>query len=149
MIRATDKAKTDRLHSKALDIREGNAVGLWVPIMRHLALRGHHAAMIDLAAWFSQSNRLADFGSPADGFSAAGLYRRAWRHGNAYAAQHLAMGCFNRGDLRGYRHWLGHSARAGDADAKRELLRFEIRLPHANARKVRRLRPFARRDEVV
>jgi TPR repeat protein len=136
----------ERLYQRAVDIREGNANGHWVPIMWHLALRRHPDAMIDLAHWFSEGNRLADLGAAKDSFSAAGLYRRAWRHGHARAAQHLAMGCFNRRDLNGYRLWLRRAATAGDPDCRRELRSFETRLPHDAARDIGRQRPVQRRD---
>ncbi len=137
-----DPLRAERLYQRAVNIQERRANGFWVPIMWHLALRGHGAAMVDLAARYSESNRLADLGSPADSFSAAGLYRRAWRKGEHRAAQHMAMGCFNRNDLVGYRLWLRRAGRAGDGDAGASLRRFETRLPHRAARAVRRLRPW-------
>jgi TPR repeat protein len=143
----SDDARADKLYLKALNIREGNANGLWVPILQHLALRGHSGAMIDLANWFCGSNSLRDLGATADAFSAAGLYRRAYRKGDARAAQHLAMGCFNRNDLRGYRLWLGRAARTGDGEAAVQLRRFETRLWHDAARRIGRLRPHDKRDE--
>jgi hypothetical protein len=56
------------------------------------------------------------------------------------------MNAFNRGDMLGYRCWLARGARAGDRDALRELRRFETRLPHKNAARVRRRRPYRRYD---
>ncbi|MES2054444.1 MAG: hypothetical protein V4564_00775 [Pseudomonadota bacterium] len=148
MIRISDTARTERLYCRALKIAAGGTPGLWLLIMQHLAFRGHIGAMRELANWYSRSNRVEALGAAGDHSSAAGLYRRAWRRGDAYAAQHLAMSCFNRGDLQGYRRWIGRAAQAGDTDARREARRFETRLPHANARKIGRLRPFARRDQV-
>jgi hypothetical protein len=52
------------------------------------------------------------------------------------------MACFNKGDLAGYRFWLHRGAGAGDEEAAIELRRFEMRLPHAAARKLKRLRPY-------
>lgn len=115
--------------------------------MWHLALRGHTGAMIELAAWFSDNNKREAFGSFSDPFSAAGLYRRAYRKGDARAAQHVAMSSFNRNDMIGYRHWLRRAAKAGDAEAGRQLRHFETRLWHAAARKIGRLRPEQKKDE--
>ena len=141
---AGDQDRTERLLCKALSIRHergAQRVGLWVPIVWHLAFRKNTDAMIELADWLTDDNSRAALGSPADSFSGAGLYRRAYRAGEARAAQHLAMGCFNRNDLMGYRFWLRRAAQAGDLDASAELRRFETRLPHHAARKIRRLRP--------
>jgi hypothetical protein len=143
------ESNEERLYLKALSIQHERSVGLWLPIMWHLALRGHAAAMIDLAAWFSEGNSLDSFGEFADSFSAAGLYRRAWRKGDARAAQHLATSCFNRNDLIGYRQWLRRAAAAGDNCALHEVRHFETRLPHSAARKIGRWRPNQKRDEVA
>ena len=56
------------------------------------------------------------------------------------------MGCFNRGDMRGYRHWLALGARAGDENARRARGFFEMRLPHSYAGRIGRLRPWQKRD---
>src|SRR6185437_12071130 len=81
--------KPDKLYLQALNIRERRAPGLWLPRIWTLALRGHADAMIELAGWLSGD---ADaLGALGDGFSAAGLYRRAYRKGNARAAYNLAM----------------------------------------------------------
>lgn len=138
--------RADRLYERAMFIRDGRRRGLWLPIIWHLALRGHTDAMIDLAAWFSGDNHWSSLGSPADTFSAAALYRRALRKGNARAAQHLAMACFNRNDLRGYRHWLRQGARAGDSEAAEQLSYFETRLWHRTAHDIGRGRPEQKRD---
>lgn len=139
--------RDEQLYLKALYIRHERHIGLWLPIIWHLALRGHVDAMIELASWFSSDNSLQAYGSPADRFSAAALYRRAWRKGDGRAAHHMAMGCFNRGDLIGYRTWLRRAARAGYSDAAGELRYFETRLPHAMAREIGRGRPEQKRDE--
>jgi hypothetical protein len=102
--------------------------------------------MIELADWFSDGDSSQAFGSPADAFSAAGLYRRAYRRGDARAARNVAVSCFNRNDMIGYRQWLRRAAK-GDAESGRELRYFETRLWHAAARKVGRLRPSQKRDE--
>ncbi|MBN8815122.1 MAG: hypothetical protein J0J06_06710 [Sphingomonas sp.] len=143
----SDETADDRLYLKGLAIRYERHLGLWMPIMWHLALRGHSGAMIELANWFSDGNSREAFGTFGDAFSAAGLYRRAYRKGDARAAQHVAMSYFNRNDMAGYRRWLRRAARAGDVDARRQLRAFETRLPHANARKIGRLRPEHKRDE--
>lgn len=118
-----------------------------MPIMWHLALGGHTGAMIELADWFSSDNSAEAFGTPADAFSAAGLYYRAYRKGDARAADNAAMSCFNRNDMIGYRQWLRRAARAGDAAAAKQLRHFETRLWHSAARNVGRLRPEQKRDE--
>jgi len=70
--------------------------------------------MRELANWFSGNDSRAAFGTFADPFSPAGLYRRAHLNGDRYAAQQVAMSCFNRNDLAGYRRWLRLAAKAGD-----------------------------------
>lgn len=134
----------ERLYMKALNIREGRARGYWLPKMWHLALRGHSGAMIDLADWLSDG---CGTGSPADNFSAAGLYRRAFCQGDSRAAHNMAMTCFNRNDLAGYRAWITKAGRSGDQAARLQASRFETRLPHSAAAKVRRIRPDQKRDE--
>jgi len=74
--------------------------------------------------------------SAADPYSAAGLARRAFRKGDPIAAYNIAMSCFNRGDLKGYRYWLHRAVQSGDDDAKEQLRRFETRLPHGAARDI-------------
>ena len=141
-----DPERFDRLHDRAWRLRERRSGGLWLPIFWHLALRGHTDAMIDLAAWFSDDNRPASLGTSADAFSAAGLYRRAFRKGNARAAQHMAMACFNRKNLSGYRYWLRQGAKAGDTEAAHQVGFFETRLWHGAARDIGRGRPVQKRD---
>jgi hypothetical protein len=141
-----DETSADRLYLRALAIRYERHVGKWLPTIWHLALRGHVGAMIELADWFSNEGSADPFGTPADAFSAAGLYRRAYRKGDTRAAQHMALSCFNRNNMAGYRHWLGQGMKAGDAEAGQERRGFETRLWHANARKVHRLRPKQKRD---
>jgi len=136
-----------RLYLKALRIKDRQLPGLWVPIIWHLALRGHTDAMIDLADWFAERDSLQSFGVPRDGFSAAGLYLRAYRNGDARAARNAAISSFNRNDLAGYRTWLRRAAKAGDQMSGKELRYFETRLWHSDARKVRRHRPEQRRDD--
>ena len=142
-------SKADRLYDKGSAILHGQSVGFWMPIMWHLALRGHVDAMIELANWFSDDDSAKSFGTPADPFSAAGLYCRAYRKGDARAAGNAAASCFNRNDMIGYRKWLRRAAKAGDADAGKQLRHFETRLWHATARKIGRLRPYQRRDEYM
>jgi hypothetical protein len=146
---ATDNAAADRLYSKALSILHEGRVGLWLPKIRALALRGHTDAMVELADWLSSDNSAAAFGRPIEAFGAAGLYYRAYRQGCARAAYNAAMSRFNRNDMAGYRRWLGRAAKAGDTDCAIELGRFETRLPHGDARKVHRLRPWQKRDAFV
>lgn len=130
----------DRLWLRSHTIRDHRRAGFYMPILRHLALRGHPEAMLDLSA------NLPGGGRRSDGFSQVGLACRAYRHGVASGAQHLAMQAFNRRDLAGYRYWLARAARLGDQDARRELRRFETRLPHALAFAIRRGRPSRAAD---
>ena len=136
----------DQLYIHAWNVRDRRTGGFWLPIIRHLALRGHTDAMIDLASWFSEDNGPTTLGKASDPFTAAGLYRRAYRRGNVRAAQHMALSCFNRRDLAGYRSWLALGARAGDADAHRQRRYFETRLWHRVAHDIKRGRPEQKRD---
>lgn len=145
----TDDTPLDRLYLRGLAIRYEGHRGLWMPIMWHLALRGYPGAMIELADWFSADASVESMGAVADAFSAAGLYRRAYLKGDARAAKNFAVSHFNRGDLHGYRTWLRRAAIAGDTKAMVELRYFELRLPHRHARKVGRLRPRQKRDDVL
>jgi hypothetical protein len=135
----------DQLYVRAIDILYGKARGLWWPKIRALALRGHVDAMIELADWLADDDEQA--GAAANPFSAAGLYRRAYRKGEPRAAHNLAMTCFNRNDLTGYRTWMRKAGSAGDNAARAEAARFETRLPHRNAARIGRHRPHQRRDE--
>lgn len=148
MRQASDLSAEDRLYLKALSIRHERGVGLWMPIMWHLVLRGHDDAMVELADWFSGKDTANEVGKASDAFSAAGLYYRAYRRGNFNAARNMAVSCFNRNDMAGYRQWLRRAARAGDAESARELRFFDTRLWHTSARRVGRLRPVQKRDGV-
>jgi hypothetical protein len=104
-------ARSAQLFLRALAIRYDHKLGLWVPIVWHLALRRDAEAMIELACWICETGKWpGDLGARSDAFSPADLSYRAFRLGNAHAAQHLAMACFNRRDLQGYRHWLRQGA---------------------------------------
>ena len=142
-MRSRDPEADERLYARAVAIREGEALGLWVPIMHRLARRGHTEAAIELAAHLAEVNGV---GRLADRWSAAALYRRALLAGNGRAAQHLAVDRFNRDDLRGYRRWLQVASRAGDDEARTELRWFEERKTHGLARLIRRGRPVMKRD---
>lgn len=133
-------SKQDRLWTRYWGICDNHEIGYAMPIIWHLALRRDPMGMVELGRRLDRAGRLAD------PFSQEGLAYRAFRAGHAYGAQHLAMNAFNRADLGRYRYWLARGARAGDADAARELKRFEIRLPHANARRIGRKRPHRRSD---
>jgi hypothetical protein len=132
--------KRDRLWNRYWSICERRGIGLATPILWHLALRHDALAMTELGSTFPKEGRLTD------PFSQAGLAYRAYRRGERNGAQHLAMNAFNKGDLAGYRHWLARGANAGDEDAQRELARFETRLPHSNASRIRRRRPYRSYD---
>jgi TPR repeat protein len=109
-------------------------------VVIHWALRRSSIAMTEVA------RLLEDAGHPADPFSSYGWALRAYRTGEPVAAYNLAMSFFNQRDLSGYRRWLRRAARLGDADASRELKRFETRLPHETAHDIRRGRPYRKSD---
>lgn len=132
--------KQERLWSRYWGIRDDHHTGYAMPIVWHLALRRDPFAMAELGTTFEKPGRIAD------PFSQEGLAYRAFRHGHSKGAQHLAMNAFNRRDLAGYRYWLARAAKSGDGDAMRELRRFEVRLPHTNARWIGRKRPHRPSD---
>ena len=134
-----DTAKRDALWKRYWSIKHEHGCGLSEPIIWHLALGGDFSAMVTLADSFTAEGRISDR------FSRAGLYYRAHKGGYEYAAQHLAMDAFNRGDLASYRYWLRRAVRL-DPDHLRQLKRFETRLPHQAAREKGRGRPY-RPDE--
>ncbi|HEX8414648.1 MAG TPA: hypothetical protein VF637_12305 [Sphingomicrobium sp.] len=134
-----DCTSDQRLQRLADAWHNGRSLGDGMGLLWHLALRRYPSAMTELSRRIGE-DRL----SAADPFSAAGLNYRAFRRGDPLAAYNAAMSCFNRGDLRGYRQWLGRAARAGDEEALQQLRRFETRLPHGAAHDIRRGRP--RRD---
>ena len=136
-----DPDKLDRLYDRALHIQDGLKHGLCAPIFRTLAARNHDHGQVVLACNFA--NEKPRFNHPA---FAAHWYRKAWQSGNATAAQHMAMDCFARNDLQGYRRWLRRAARLGDVEAAFELSKFATRLPHRRLRAIGRLRPEYRRN---
>lgn len=140
MIIRYDTAKLDSLWRRAWAIRGDHASGLYIPILWHLALRRHADAMLNLADTFGKAGRLSD------PFSQSGLSYRAFRSGQPLAAQNLAIESFNSGDLRGYRYWLQKAARI-DPVYRKELKRFEMRLPRTAARLIRRGRPYLPYDD--
>lgn len=133
-------------YQRALLIRERKATGKWLPIIWHSALRGDSEAIVDLADWLCDGGSGVRAGS--DRFNAGSLYRRASRAGSVRAAHNLAMAYFNQGDLANYRRWVRQSARLGDPDSRAELRYFETRLPHHSARRIRRHRPWQKRDDL-
>ena len=140
------EARLERLYVRAFEILDGRANGFGEPILWHLALRRYTPALVMLANRRSESETRAGLGRLGDGFSAAGMYHRAWRSGDYLGALNLAVACFNIGDLRGYRHWLRRAGRAGDDQAAAEARRFETRLPHGVARAIGRGRPYRRNE---
>ena len=139
--------REDRLFARAGAIMRRQAKGHYLPILDHLARRGHAPAMLELAGLFSQDNDPADLGAMSRVGTAAWLYRRLWARGGEearLAAQNLAMSRFNLGDLHGYRLWLRRAKSLGDADAGQELAHFETRLPHGVAHAIGRGRPWRR-----
>lgn len=139
MMTRISPAKRDSLWKRYWSIKDHHGVGLCEPILWHLALRGDLSAMVTLADGVPTEGRILDR------FSRAGLYYRAHQGGYEYAAQHLAMDAFNRGDLAGYRYWLRRASRF-DPDSLSQLKRFELRLPHRTARESRRGRPYRSYD---
>jgi hypothetical protein len=137
-------SKEDRLYARACDILEGRALGYGEPILWRLALRRYGPAMLMLANRASPSGTRSELGRQRDAFSPMGLAYRAYRLGEPNAAQNMAVSLFNIGDMRGYRLWMRRSAQAGNSSAATEVRRFEIRLPHGLARRLRRLRPYRR-----
>lgn len=139
----TEYTRIDRLYARAVNILERRENGFGGPILEYLAHRGVTNAMVALGCYFDLPG---GFAVPS---SDRGLNRRAWRRGDPTGASNLAVDCFNRRDLQGYRMWLHRAARAGDPYSARELKRFETRLPHGDAKKIRRGRPYRRYDHEV
>ena len=139
MIPRNSPAKRDALWKRYWSIKDEHGCGMYVPILWHLALGGDFSAMVTLADTFAMEGRIADR------FSRAGLYYRAHRAGYEYAAQHLAMDAFSRGDLASYRHWLRRAV-CFDPDHLKQLKRFETRRPHQTARERGRGRPYRSYD---
>lgn len=130
--------RTQRLAEAWINgLSPGDGMGL----LRHLALRSYPSAMTELARRIGEDGR-----SAADPFSSAGLCYRALRQGDTTAAHNMAMTCFNRRDLQGYRYWLRLAAKAGDEEAARQIRRFETRLPHGAARDINRGRMWRAYD---
>ncbi|WP_283404320.1 hypothetical protein [Sphingopyxis sp. Geo25] len=137
-----DTGKLDALYDRALRIQSGLKNGNCQPLFNALACRGYQHGQVVHAC---------DFAMDGTGFShpafAPYWYRRAWRSGNASAAQHMAMDCFARNNLQGYRLWLGRAARLGDKDAAYELSKFATRLPYRRLRAIKRFRPAYQRKQ--
>lgn len=142
--------RNERLFLRAINIQQEKAHGFWVPIMRHLMIRGHEDAMIALGHWYTEGNGARDLDGIGEPYTAANLYYRVWRSGGdagARATHSLALSYFNRGDMLRFRLWARRGARLGDCSCGIYTKFFETRLPHATARKVRRQRPEGARDE--
>ena len=134
----------ERLFLRAELILDGKANGFGTPILRYLAHRRYGPAMLSLAARMTESGDPASLGRLSDANSPMGMMYRAFRQGEANAAQNFALSLFYAGDLSGYRQWLGRAAQSGDGDATRVLKRFEMRQPYPLARRINRIRPFRR-----
>lgn len=136
------RRKTDRddLWELALEKLAGRKPGWGEPLLWHLAMRGHVLAILELSSFLDDDRPISD------PFSKQGLALRAYRLGDSNGAQHLAMSCFNKHDLKRYRHWLRKAANQDAIDELAELKRFETRLPHPTARKIGRLRPLRRSE---
>ena len=127
------KVPTDRVQRLANAWINGLSPGDGMGLLWHLALRRYPSAMTELA------RRIGEDGlSAAEPYSSAGLCYRAVRQGDSTAAYNMAMTRFNRRHLQGYRYWLRLATKAGDAEAGRQLRRFETRLPHGVARDINR-----------
>lgn len=143
-----DEAKAERLYLRAAAILDRRSNGLAMPILRHLALRGHgwsNAILADLSSG-PDGNRP---GLPSRQGSPAWLYRRAHRNGVDWALRNLAISHFNANKLRDYRFWLAQAARYGAEEAAVELRYFQLRQPHGAARKIGRHRPRQRHDDRI
>lgn len=127
---------------RAQAILDGEANGFGEPILWHLALRGHGASMLTIANRQTSNGSRDELGRISNAYSPMGMMYRAWRRGVPNAAQNIAMSLFNVGDLSGYRHWIRRAARANETSTREEAGRFETRMPHGLARRLRRLRPF-------
>ncbi|OSZ68973.1 hypothetical protein CAP39_09090 [Sphingomonas sp. IBVSS1] len=141
---AVSEEKLWQRWDRADAIRNRRANGRWLPILWHLALRGHGLSLLQLADWYTFHGEHP--GRMQDRFSPAGMMRHALRRQERFAGLHLALTCFNLGDLGGYRHWLARAARAGDTEAAAERRRFEIRKPHRLAFVQRRGRKSRKTD---
>ncbi len=133
-------SRDEKLYLRALLIIDRRANGYFTPILQHLALRHHNDAMVQLANFADFLGKFWDYGS------ANNLLYKAVRRGSWLAAQSLAMNSFNSNDLYRYRYWLRLAAKLGDTDSATELGKFETRLPHLNAVKIRRKRPYRRSE---
>ncbi len=140
MEQRTSNTKPERLFERYWGIADLHRNGLRLPILWHLAFRRHPDALLVLSQEIEQEGRISR------NFSRQGLAYRSFRLGEAAAAQNLAMDSFNRGDLQRYRFWLWKAARLGDEDSARELKRFEVRLPHDDAARIGRKRPYHKAD---
>ena len=134
--------KLDRLYERAMRIEAGQELGRRIPILYALARRRHAMGMLELACWFD------DFDT-CRWKSAFRLQRQAWKMGCCYGAQHIAMNCFNRKDLAGYRKWLRRAVRAGDGESGRELRCFETRKDSNLARQIGRGRPTRKHESMA
>lgn len=146
MLRDEKNDKFDRLYMKALVIQDAGGRGHWLPIMKMLANRNYSPAMIDLASWLVDQRVDGRPGRHSHRGDPASFYYRAHKNGDARAAQHLAMTCFNVNDLKGYRYWLQRGAKMGDMAAAEELRAFETRLPNLAAKRFKRFRPYRSKD---
>ena len=133
-------SRQEELYLRALLIIDRRANGYFTPILQHLALRNHCGAMVQLADFADFHGKSCNFGS------ANNLLYKAVRRGSWLAAQNLAMNAFNSYDLHRYRYWLRLAAKLGDTDSAIELRKFETRLPHLNALRIRRKRPYRRSE---
>jgi hypothetical protein len=134
--------KYDRWLSRAVAILEGRANGFGMPVLRVLALRGHHGAMAELANRLTSPEN-SDY-DLSKGLELERLLARAapesWIFGN------LSTTLRNHGDMVGYRKWLARAARTGDPNYIAEKGRFETRFPYPIMKRWGRYRPVRRSE---
>ncbi len=106
-----------RRYAHALAILDRERNGHALPILQYLAARGFAPAMHILSDFLPARPSLR-------------LQRRAAVNGDPLSRYNLAIEYRNRGNMRGYRHWLARAARV-DPFYRQELRQFRTRFPHA------------------
>lgn len=119
--------KDESQYARALDILDGRAYGVAVPILEALALRRYPPALSLLGR--------EEFVSPR---RALELLRTGVRLRDPGCTYNLAIEYRNRGDLGRYRHWLAR-VDCTYPDAREELSQFRKRFPHPVMRRFGRL----------
>jgi hypothetical protein len=136
------EAKYDRWLVRAVSILEGKANGMGLPVLRMLAFRGHHGAMVELAnrlTWPENSDCDFERGLALE-LRLAREVRESW------VPENVATSLRNHGDMIGYRRWLARAARLGEPDVIAEKRRFETRFPYEVMKRWGRCRPLRRSE---